>query len=57
MGLWRTEPDGRSVWTIGNVTQKLKEASLRQHAAAQSKAFLKVGSELARSPFPVPGPL
>jgi len=40
MGLWRTEPDGRSVWTIGNVTQKLKEASLRQHAAAQAHVYL-----------------
>eukprot|EP00668_Euglena_longa_P001823 GGOE01002140.1.p2 GENE.GGOE01002140.1~~GGOE01002140.1.p2 ORF type:complete len:488 (-),score=154.35 GGOE01002140.1:410-1741(-) len=40
MGLWRGEADGRNVWTIGNMNQKLKEASLKQHAGVQGQLYI-----------------
>lgn len=30
MGLWHRDNDGSNTWTIGNMTQKLKEVSLKQ---------------------------
>jgi hypothetical protein len=32
MGSWRHDPDGRTVWTIGNMNQRLKGANLKKQA-------------------------
>eukprot|EP00992_Anisonema_acinus_P003919 TRINITY_DN14338_c0_g1_i1.p1 TRINITY_DN14338_c0_g1~~TRINITY_DN14338_c0_g1_i1.p1 ORF type:complete len:449 (-),score=59.00 TRINITY_DN14338_c0_g1_i1:30-1376(-) len=32
MGGWRQEPDGRCLWSVGNLNQRLKEASMKQQA-------------------------
>lgn len=40
MGGWRQDPEGRCVWSVGNMNQRLKAANLKQQATAPLQCYL-----------------